>query len=190
MSSPVAKLVFRAALLATPLYASAQFHPGVPDRTANLTLLTGPGLTSPAGQRTLTTSGWSLQPPAEKLTTVSTINSGTLSLSSSSRFSGVTTLTAGTFTFVPGDKPAVTDAELTEARQALEAAKARLEKLQAERDQAAARKNASGGTLFLRPNPAPAVADPLRFDAIPIGVPTDLKWRGTPVRTGTGIKRD
>jgi hypothetical protein len=162
----------------------------VPDRTGNLTLLTGPGLTSPVGQRTLTTGGWSLQPPAEKLTTVYTVNSGTLSLSSGSRFSGVTTLAPGTFFFVPGEKPSVADPELAEARQAFEAAKARLEKLQAERDQAAARKNPSGGRLFLRPNPAPAAADPLRFDPVQIGAPTDLKMRGTPVRTDTEIKRD
>lgn len=58
MNSLVARFSLRVALLAAPLCALAQLHPAPVNRTENLTLLTGPTLTSPAGKRTLTPNGW------------------------------------------------------------------------------------------------------------------------------------
>jgi hypothetical protein len=186
MLSSVAKFVTRAALLALPLCASAQLHPGVPDRTGNLTLLPGPTITSPAGKHTLTPGGW-------------IISSGTLqgggTISSGAPGSGA----QPTFTFVQGAVPPaerVAELELRAAQDKLEQAQQKLAKLQAERAAAQARRLELGeqrrkaiGEPSLQFGPGQLrLSDPLRFDAKLSPAPTPTKLEGPWQRTEGELK--
>jgi hypothetical protein len=137
MSTHLHRILFGALVALTPLVCSAQRH--LDSKFApNLTLLTGPGLLSPPGQRTLTESGWSFRSVS--------------------------------------DAEAAAAVDVKDAQERLEAAKAKLEKLQAEK-RAMESKRGGPGVLRLSPEPSGPrfKGDVFRFDATVPSTPTDLR---------------
>jgi hypothetical protein len=182
MNASVPKVLVGAALLAVPIFARAQAAGGVfptIDRTGNMTLLTGPTFTSPAGKRTLTPQGWVLGTPAGNA--VGRVFNTVEVVSINGRRAGDTAMS-------PEERNA--EQELRAAQEKLDQARAKLARLRAERESLTPKQSPDDSRILLPTQPP---ANLLKFETTPKGAPADLnlKLRGAPVRTETTtFKRD